>query len=139
MGRRTVLMVLMSQTCAHTASAVWDSSSAGMETVQVPRPCAMPARIVPMGLMKTTLSVSITGVSPTNGNVPTSAAFQRPGSVTQWMTAWITQTKTVHTAPAGPASLASSGVTMAAASRRAGSVTWTMIVETILMSPSMNA
>lgn len=82
---------------------------------------------------------SITGVKPMSGSVPTSVAFQSPGSVTQWMTAWITQMKTPHTVPAGAAGPASSSVTMVAASLRAGSVMSTMIAETIPMSPSTNA
>lgn len=82
---------------------------------------------------------SITGVKPMSGSVPTSVAFQSPGSVTQWTTAWITQMKTLHTVPAGRAGPASSSVTMVDVSHRAGSVTWTMIVETIPMSPSTNA
>lgn len=139
MDRKTVLMVLMNQTCAHTASAVWDSSSVGMATARAPRLCAMLARIVLMALMKTMFSVSITGVKPMSGSVPTSVAFQSPGSVTQWMTAWITQMKTPHTVPAGAAGPASSSVTMVAASLRAGSVMSTMIAETIPMSPSTNA
>lgn len=57
MDRKTVLMVLMNQTCAHTASAVWDSSSVGMATARAPRLCAMLARIVLMALMKTMFSV----------------------------------------------------------------------------------
>lgn len=57
MDRKTALMVLMNQTCVHTASAVWDSSSAEMATAQAPRLCAMLARIVPMALMKTVFSV----------------------------------------------------------------------------------
>lgn len=56
-ARKTALMVLMNQTCAHTASAVWDSSSAGMATARAPRLCAMLARIVLMALMKTVFSV----------------------------------------------------------------------------------
>lgn len=123
MDRKTALMVLMNQTCVHTASAVWDSSSAEMATAQAPRLCAMLARIVPMALMKTVFSVNITGVKPMSGSVPTSVASLSTGSVTPWTTAWIIQMKTLRTVPAGPAGPASSSVTMDAASRRAGSVT----------------
>lgn len=83
MDRETVLMALMNRPCALSATAGLDSSSARMATVLAHGPCAMLARIVPMGLMKNMPFVITTGVSPMSGSVPTSVASRKPGSVTQ--------------------------------------------------------
>lgn len=71
--------------------------------------------------------------------MPTNVASQKPGGVTRRTTAGITQMKMFTTVPAGSASQAILSVPITTASLKAGSVMWTMTVETTRMSRCQNA
>ncbi len=75
-----------------------------------------------------------TSVKTTNGSVQISAASPSHGSATVRTTAAISLTRTLPTAPPGPAALDSSSAAMDAASLRTGNVTSMMIVATTLMN-----
>lgn len=75
-----------------------------------------------------------TSVKPTSGSVQISGVSLSHGSATVRMTVAISLTKTLPTAPQGPAARDSSSAAMGAASPRAGNVTLMMIVVTTLMN-----
>lgn len=74
-----------------------------------------------------------------SGSVQTNAASLRHGSATVKTTAVMSLMKTPATAPAEPAHPDNSSAGTAAASRRAGNVTWMTTAETTRTSPSMSA